>query len=156
MGSSSVAVTFINKLQMATDLLKMFGSLPRDALIAPLFIKLGQPSHKNDCLWVEEERKKETEKRRQEQQVEDEKEERSSKETILTKYFSTLRVGSIWTFSLDFFLVFSKVLTPSSNCTMALCSLFVLNILYNCFKESILTKNKESLNEEETTKCCTK
>ena len=39
---------------------------------------------------------------------------------------------------------------------MVLCSLFILNILYNCFKESILSKNEESLDEEKTTKRFTK
>ena len=60
-------------LQIATDGLKVFGSLPHDVPITPLFIKLGQSAYRNYRLHVEEERKKEPEKRRQEKQVEDEK-----------------------------------------------------------------------------------
>ena len=60
-------------LQIATDELKVFGSLPHDVPVTPLFIKLGQSAYRNYRLHVEEERKKEPEKRRQEKQVEDEK-----------------------------------------------------------------------------------
>ena len=65
--------TFINNLQIATDGLKVFGSLPHHVPITSSFIKLGQSAHKNYCLQVDEEKKKDDEKRRQEQQVEDKK-----------------------------------------------------------------------------------
>ena len=40
------------------------------------------------------------------------------------------------------------MLSPISYYTLASFSLFVLKILYNCFRESILSEKEEILNEE--------
>ena len=49
----------MNKLRIATDVLKVFGSLLHHIPIAASFVKLGQSAHKNYSLQVEVERKKE-------------------------------------------------------------------------------------------------
>ena len=52
------------------------------------------------------------------------------------------RFDCIWTFSLDYFLVLSKVVSPSSY-AMASCSLFILNLLYNCFKKAFWARTEK-------------
>lgn len=52
--------------------------------------------------------------------------------SVLTSFFPWLQRGA----------------TPSSNWTIASCSLFILKILYNCVTVSILSEKEETLNEE--------
>ena len=67
--SSSKAST--SNLLIATDELKVFGTLSHHVPIFLSFIKLGQSVYKNYHFQVKKERKKEVEKRRLEQQVQD-------------------------------------------------------------------------------------